>query len=220
MRRPSLALGLAVAVTALTACAAPAPADGFPSSTAAPLTRFAAEFLGATTMPAPEATVTPAAGTWDDVVVPAGFELVLITSGEDPAAVTVADAVRRYAAAHAVALTVLPTRDDDDVEAAIEQAVAAHPDLVVGAGDGVVDVFALLTAQHLDTPFLLVGSQLPEPTANVTAVVWDGAGFRGSGLGSAHADPDAVSPERALEAMGAGVTAVLHDLTGIVLDLG
>ncbi|GAB2465722.1 BMP family ABC transporter substrate-binding protein [Xylanimonas ulmi] len=210
------------AVLALTGCDGTTP-TGAPSpsasSTGAPLTGFAAAFLGATTTPAPEATVTPTPGTWDDVTPPAGYTMALITAGDDPASATLSDAVRGFAVEHGVALTVLPTADDDQVEAAVNRAVGAHPDLVVGAGDGVVDVFALLTAQHLDTQFLLVGSQLPEPTDNVTAVVWEGAGFRGSGLGSGHANPAAVTRAQSLEATRVGVTAVLYDLTGIVLDL-
>jgi hypothetical protein len=146
--------------------------------------------------------------------------MVLITRGDEGATETLTAAVERYADAHGADLTVLPARSDDDVERRIDEAVAARPDLVVGVGDGVVDVFALITAQYLDTDFLLVGSQLPEPTHNVTAVTWPGAEFRGTGLGNDGADPGAVSPERAGEAVGAGAASVLHDLTGIVIDLG
>jgi hypothetical protein len=71
-----------------------------------------------------------------------------------------------------------------------------------------------------DADFLLVGSQLPEPTHNVTAVTWPGAQFRGTGLGNDDADTEAVTPERADEAVSAGTASVLHDLTGIVIELG
>jgi hypothetical protein len=56
---------------------------------------------------------------------------------------------------------------------------------VAGAGIGVIDAFSLLTAQHLAQEFLVVGAQLPEPTENVTSVLWPGALLRGSGLSAA-----------------------------------
>ena len=186
----------------------------------APLTGFAARFVGSVHEPAPEATVRPTPGSWDDVVVPAGYTMVVIASGGGRTTEVLTAAVERYAAAHGAEVTVLTAHGDDEVEQRIDEAVAAEPDLVVGVGDGVVDVFSLITAQYLDTGFLVVGAQLPEPTHNVTAVTWPGAEFRGTGLGNDDADPGAVTRERAEQAVGAGLASVLHDLTGIVLDLG
>jgi hypothetical protein len=81
-------------------------------------------------------------------------------------------------------------------------------------------VFALLTPQHLVQDFLVVGSELPEPTENVTSVIWPGAAFRGTGLGtSGDQDVASFTAERADEAMTAGVASVLHGLGGIVVYL-
>lgn len=214
---------LAAAAVALTlaACGAAAPGvtphDG---ASPAPLTGFAARFVGSSHQPAPEATVRPTPGTWDDVAAPAGYTMVVVARGDDATTATLTAAVEHYAAEHGADVTVLPARDDDEVEQRIDEAVAAAPDLVVGVGDGVVDVFSLITAQYLETDFLLVGAQLPEPTHNVTAVVWPGAEFRGTGLGNEAARPNAVTPARAREAVAAGAASVLHDLTGIVVELG
>lgn len=66
--------------------------------------------------------------------------------------------------------------------------------------------------------FLVLGAELAEPTYNVTAVEWSGAGFRGEGLGSATLfDESSFSPERCADAIRAGTAAVLSGTTGIVL---
>jgi basic membrane lipoprotein Med (substrate-binding protein (PBP1-ABC) superfamily) len=213
------ALGVALVLAACGAYPDAVPRDDLAASPP-PLTGFAARFVGSAHQPAPEATVRPTPGSWDDVAVPAGYTIVLIARGSDDTTATLTAAVEHYADAQGADLTVLPARSDDEVERRIDEAVAAGPDLVIGVGDGVVDVFSLITAQYLDTDFLLVGSQLPEPTHNVTAVTWPGAEFRGTGLGNAAADAAAVTPGRAGEAVGAGTASVLHDLTGIVIDLG
>ena len=77
-----------------------------------------------------------------------------------------------------------------------------------------------MTASHLDQQFLVIGAELAEPTANVTAADWTGASFRGEGLGMPSAyDPATFTPERAGRAVRAGVAAVLNGLTGIVIQL-
>lgn len=222
MRRTAAVLAALGVVFALAACGASPDVGphGDGAASPPPLTGFAARFVGSTHEPAPEATVRPTPGSWDDVAVPAGYTMVLIARGDDVTTATLTTAVEHYAAAHGASLTVLTARSDDDVERRIDEAVDAGPDLVVGVGDGVVDVFSLITAQYLETDFLLVGSQLPEPTHNVTAVTWPGAEFRGTGLGNDGADAEAVTPERAGEAVSAGTASVLHDLTGIVVELG
>ncbi|MFD7026338.1 BMP family ABC transporter substrate-binding protein [Promicromonospora sukumoe] len=221
--RSVLFAGLASAgvVLALAACGAMGPGGSADEAASPkPLTGFAAQFVGSSHQPAPEATVRPTPGTWDDVAAPDGYSMVVIAQGDDPTTATLTAAVEHYAAEHGADLTVLPARDHDEVERRIDEAAAAAPDLVVGVGDGVVDVFSLITAQYLETDFLVVGAQLPEPTHNVTAVVWPGAEFRGTGLGNDEAHANAVTPSRARKAVAAGTASVLHDLTGIVIELG
>ena len=66
----------------------------------------------------------------------------------------------------------------------------------------------------------MVGAEIAEPTANVTAADWSGASFRGKGLGASSAyDPGSFTAERSAAAVRPGVVAVRHNLTGIVLWL-
>lgn len=91
-------------------------------------------------------------------------------SAETEAAI---DAVEAYAAGH-VADAALDR--DPDTAAAVQRA-AADPaiDLVVGIGPDIVGAFDLLSASALDREFLVLGTQLAEPTGNATAVIWPGA---------------------------------------------
>ena len=103
----------------------------------------------------------------------------------------------------------------------IVEAMDLRPDLVICAGNALVDALALVTASHLDQQFLVVGAQLPEPTVNVTAAIWRGASSRGGEVPDTASsfDPDAFTPEHAGAAIRAGVASVLSDLTGIVISL-
>lgn len=223
-RRARTVVAVSVPVVVLAAAAfAVGASAGVGSSTGGAPTRVQAlgdGFLGGITTPTPEATVNPEPGSWDGVTPPAGYEVVLITASEDAATTTLSDAVEEWAARENVELTHLTAANDDQVESQITAAVAAEPDVVIGAGDDVVDVFALLTAQNLAQDFLVVGAELPEPTENVVSVIWPGATFRGTGLGSSgDIDPASVTPEHAANAVTAGIASVLHDLTGIVIRL-
>lgn len=198
------------------------------SSTTAPTTSTSAvapstlgtAFFGSDRL-TPEATVQPASGSWAGVTPPAGYRVVLISAGKDEATNAVVDAVRTWAANTDVELTTMAAVDDDHVERQINRAVAKKPDLVLGAGSGVVDVFSLLTAQNLAQQFLVIGAELPEPTGNVTSVVWPGANFRGTGLSAVDGQDDAsFTPARTGDAIMAGVASVLHGTTGIVINLG
>lgn len=177
-------------------------------------------FLGGVTTPTPEATIEPQRGSWDGVEPPAGYTVVVVSAGDDRATSTLVSGVTRWAQQRGVTLTALTARGDDEVEDQLLRAIETSPDLVIGAGPDVVDVFSLTTAQHLHQQFLVVGAELPEPTANVTSVIWAGASFRGTGISEdGDVDPSAVTAGRAKEAITAGVASVLHGLTGIVLHL-
>jgi len=131
-------------------------------------------------------------------------------------------AVRSFALEHdAVLEEFAATARGDDVEEAFANAVAADPDVVIGVGEAAVDVFAYETAQWLDQQFVLLGAQLPEPTANVTAVIWEGATSRGSGAPADGAlDVASVTAARSAEAIAVGLGSVRDGTTGVVLHLG
>lgn len=165
---------------------------------------------------APEATYSPEAGSWDGVRAPDGYRVVLLTVGDDAPTTTLVDAIQDWAADTRADLRVVHA--DADMIDGIVEAMSRNPDLIISAGDALVDPLATVTASHLDRQFLIVGAELAEPTHNVTAVDWTGAAYRGEGLGTASAyDPASFTPERAAAAVRAGVTSVLTGQRGIVL---
>jgi hypothetical protein len=177
-------------------------------------------FIDPAKPPAPEATITPRPGSWDGVHPSKGMRVVLLTAGEDRATRTLAGAVRKWAEQEDVSLKTVTAADSHQLIPSIRGAMDLKPDLIISAGNELVDPLALVTANHLNQQFLVVGAELAEPTQNVTAVDWLGAAFRGEGLGMPSAyDPASFTHERATRAIRAGVAAVLNGITGIVVRL-
>lgn len=217
MRRGSRVLAPILACTLILAgCASADWSDGraAPTAEGAPGPGFmpAAE-------PSPEATVTPTNGSWDSANAPAGYRVVLLTAGDDAPSLIVADAVRSWADQEDVDLREIPS--DDDPISGIVAAIEMNPELIISAGNDLIDALTTVSAHHLDEQFLIVGAEIPEPTENVTAVDWTGASFRGNGLtASSEFDETTFTPERSANAVRAGVAAVLTGMTGIVLWIG
>ena len=179
--------------------------------------RLGPGFMPATT-PAPEATVTPRPGSWDDVHPSEGYRVVLLTAGKDKPTRTLVTAVETWGHDEGVSLKVVKATRPTRFIPSIQKAMALSPDLIISAGNDLVDPLTTVTASHLDRTFLIIGAELAEPTENVTAADWTGASFRGEGLGASSTyDPASFTPDRADRAIRAGVAAVLHDQTGIVL---
>jgi hypothetical protein len=177
-------------------------------------------FIDPEAPPAPEATVTPRPGSWDGVHPSKGYRVVLLTAGEDAPTTTLAGAVTRWAEQEHVSLKTVTAADAGQSVSRIGRAIDLAPDLVICAGNDLIDPLALVTPNHLRQQFLVIGAELAEPTENVTATDWTGAAFRGEGLGMPSAyDPATFTRERAARAVRAGVAAVLNDLTGIVIRL-
>jgi len=172
-------------------------------------------FLPSST-PTPEATIHPVKGSWEDVRPSTGYRVVLLTAGADAPTRMLVSAIREWADEYGVDLRTVVA--DEHLVDGIAGAIDLGPDLIVSAGNDLIDPLATVTASHLDQQFLIVGAEVPEPTHNVTAVDWTGASFRGEGLGAASSyDPGSFTRERCSAAVRAGVAAVLHDLTGIVI---
>lgn len=168
--------------------------------------------------PAPEATITPRPGSWDAVRPSKGYRVVLLTTSAGAATRTLERAVATWAQQEDVSLKTVVAGKPDQFVSRIVSAMDLRPDLIVATGNALVDPLALVTANHLDQQFLVVGAELAEPTHNVTAADWLGASFRGEGLDVAAAlDPATFTHERATRAVRAGIAAVLHGLTGIVV---
>jgi hypothetical protein len=168
--------------------------------------------------PTPEATVRPQPGSWDDVHPSRGYRVVLLTKGSDEPTKALVTAVEKWAEAEDVDLRTMTAGTDAIPD--IVKAMELRPDLIVGAGNELVDPLTLVSASHLDRQFLVLGAELPEPTANVTSVGWDGASFRGDGLTASSAyDPASFTAERCAAAIRAGTASVLTGTTGIILWL-
>ena len=170
--------------------------------------------------PRPESTLTPAPGSWDEVHPSEDYRVVLLTAGDDDPTRTLVDAVRDWAKDEEVSLKTVRATDPHTYVGKIDDAIEMDPDLIITAGNELVDPLALVTPNHLDQPFLVVGAELPEPTHNVTAADWTGASFRGEGLGASSTyDPDSFTPTRARDAVRSGVASILSGVTGIVIWL-
>ena len=177
-------------------------------------------FVDPSAPPAPEATIPPRPGSWDGVHPSKGYRVVLLTAGQDAATKTLVAAITKWAEQENVSLKTVTATHSGEYIARIKQAMDLKPDLIISAGNALVDPLALVTANHLDQQFLVVGAELAEPTENVTAADWTGAAFRGEGLGMPSAyDPATFTHERIGRAVRAGVAAVLNDITGIVIQL-
>lgn len=220
MRSRTWAAGtLAAAAVLLSGCASP---DDWsePHAAPTPVGTLGPGFVDRAAPPAPEATITPSPGSWHEVHPSPGYRVVLLTAGDDPQTRTLATAVTTWAKEEQVSLKTVTATSTNQLVPSITQAIDLAPDLVISAGNDLVDPLALVTASHLDQQFLVIGAELAEPTANVTAADWTGASFRGEGLGmSSTYDPASFTPERATAAVRAGVASVLNGLTGIVLWL-
>lgn len=224
-RRLSLLAATLAACLALSACGH----DGTSSAgqpTLAPPARGALGpgFWDPSDPPAPEATIVPTPGSWDAVHPSADYQVALVVdrASTDSAAQTAVlrTAVRGWADSVHVQLTEYDATADTQYVARLQAAIDADPDLVISVGNGLADPLAMVSAPNLETQFLMVGAQIAEPTANVTAADWIGAMYRGEGLGLPEAyDPATFTEERAGRAVRAGVAAVLSGLTGIVVQV-
>ena len=184
----------------------------------APVGALGPGFIAAS--PTPEATITPSPGSWDGVRPSPGYRVVLLIAGDEPPTKTLTAAVTDWAEQEGVSVKTVEAKDPARLTESISEAVKLAPDLIISAGTDLVDALALVTASHLDQQFLVLGAELAEPTANVTAANWPGASFRGEGLGTSTGyDPASFTPERASAALRAGVASVLTGLTGIVIRL-
>ncbi|MER7279789.1 hypothetical protein ABT369_35655 [Dactylosporangium sp. NPDC000244] len=215
MRR-LLACGLAALL--LAGCGSRTDGWAQPRPMPAPIGTLGTGFVDPSAPPTPEGTITPAPGSWDGVRPARGYRVVLLTKGTDAPTTALVTAVRSWADAARVDLRTVTAGADPIAD--ITRAIGMHPDLIVSAGNELVDPLAVVTASHLAQPFLVVGAELAEPTHNVTAVDWAGASFRGEGLGASSAyDAASFTPERCDAAIRAGAAAVLTGLTGIVVWL-
>jgi hypothetical protein len=186
-----------------------------------PIGTLGAGFIDVAAPPPPEGMIRPKPGSWDAVHPPRGYRVVLLTAGDDHPTTALVTAVKQWANAEDVRIqTVAVTKPEAFVDGIVE-AMDRRPDMVICAGNALIDTLALVTASHLAQQFLVVGAQLPEPTVNVTAAVWRGASSRGREVPNTASsfDPAAFTPGQVDAAIRAGVASVLSGFTGIVISV-
>ncbi|WP_328582705.1 hypothetical protein [Streptomyces sp. NBC_00370] len=221
--RPSLravaTLAVAAAATLVTGCGSGDDWSG-PHPEPTSVGTLGSEFVDLASPPAPESTTTPRPGSWDGVRPPDDYRVVLLTAGHDRPTKALVKAVEKWADDEDVDMRTVAADDPTALVASASKALTMEPDLIISAGNDLVDPLAMVTPNHLSQQFLVVGAELAEPTHNVTSVDWTGASFRGEGLGASSAyDPASFTAARCAAAVRAGVAAVLNKLTGIVIWL-
>ncbi|WP_459982565.1 hypothetical protein [Nocardioides sp. AN3] len=193
-------------------------ADGAPVSPLAGAGTLGPGFVTPSAPPPPGGTMTPSPGSWVAASPPKGYRVVLLTTEEDRTARTLSTAVVDWAREAHVDLVRVVADNPMRYVASIQSALHLDRDLIVTVGNGLVDPLALVSASWLDQRFLVLGAELAEPTANVTAADWKGASYRGEGLGTASTyDAASFTPERGARAVRAGVAAVVAGYSGYVV---
>ncbi len=181
-RSPIRRVGYALAVAALVEAAASgcAPGDSAgPTETATPTHQATATLAPAESGAAPSSSPSPGATVAATVPtpaprVPADTRVIALASGAEsaPDGAAVRSALTaRLASAHLDWREVAVGHEYNEVERALTDA----PDLVVIVGtrlDGPVDI---LSASWLDQRIIILGSEIAEPTDNVSSVIWPGA---------------------------------------------
>jgi hypothetical protein len=167
-------------------------------------------------VPVPGSTLAPDP-TADARTLPDGLVLaVVVPEAPDETAATLSLAVDRWAADRGVAVERHVVTGGDELQGLVDSLVGAGgPTIVVAPGAALLDELDSVSPQNLGTHFLLLGAQLVEPTANVTAVVWSAS----DGGSRAPADGAAFTADRSDEAVAAGVANVLAGVTGVVVHL-
>lgn len=225
-RRSSLPVLALTALLALTACGANSASAPTWAPSRAPQAQgtLGAGFWDPSNPPLPESTLTPEPGSWDDIRPATGYRVALVVDGvrsnSSPQTKVLRAAVESWAQEVGAVVTEHVASRPQQYVGRIQDAIDAHADLVVSVGNGLADPIAMVSAPNLETSFLLLGSQIAEPTTNVTSADWIGGMYRGEGLGlPKEYDPATFTPERAGRALRAGVASVLSGLTGIVVQV-
>ncbi|MFH8249069.1 hypothetical protein ACH3VR_01715 [Microbacterium sp. B2969] len=175
--------------------------------------------------------VEPDPETWTDVRPSADYRVLVLADGQDagtprdPQVATLVGAVERWAREeNRVDLTIEYLSDPHAYIDEIDRAASSgDADLIVTAGNGLVDPVAVVSANYAGEDlqqFLVLGAEVAEPTHNIAASDWQGSAYLGEGVTeSDYYDPAEVTASRAYAALRAGVAAVLSGYTGIIVRI-
>ena len=176
--------------------------------------------------PAPGSTQPAQASDASAAEIPARLAFTVVLAQTGPAgnqtgrdaAVT---AFQDYAESHGATVVVVTCDTGSLPDDVLQQAVLTESDLVVTFGSDLLSSLDRISSSNLDQQFLMIGGQLPEPTDNVTAVIWAGADARETLTVGANGEAasGAVFGTMAPDAIAIGVASVVAGRTGIVLSL-
>jgi hypothetical protein len=175
--------------------------------------------------------IEPEPETWTDVRPSSQYRVLVLADGQnattprDPQVAILVGAVERWAREEErIELTVQYLSDPhayiDEID---RSAIAGAADLIVTAGNALVDPVAVVSANYAGEhpqQFLVLGAEVAEPTHNIAASDWQGSAYLGEGVTeSDYYHPDAVTAPRAYAALRAGTAAVLSGYTGVIVRI-
>lgn len=175
--------------------------------------------------------IDPQPESWTDVRPASDYRVLVLAAGKDaataadPQVAILVDAARTWAEDESrVKLKVRYLADPDGYIQAIDDAARKdNADLIVTAGNSLVDAVAVVSANYAgEEPqqFLVLGAEVAEPTTNIAATDWVGSAYLGEGLEeSLYYDPAAVTAPRAYAALRAGAAAVLSGYTSVIVRI-
>lgn len=189
MWRAACAAGVVAACLAGCGSGSAAPSVGggtsapSPSSVSAGTDTAAPSAGGGTSAPSP----TSESGETDavtDVAEPGGRWYVVIPGAArdgandepgQPFLTDVVEVLSEVARERGAEVDVITADEAGGIGAAVAVAVEAAPDLIVGVSSAALTELSFTAAEHLDQQFLLIDAIPAEPTANLTALLFDAA---------------------------------------------
>ena len=159
MRPPLRAVALLAATAALVAGCSSADDWTQPHPKPIAIGALGPGFVDPSAPPAPEGTVRPQPGSWTGVHPPKDYRVVLLTAGDDRPTKALVTAVQDWAEDEHVDLRTVVPDGPHDLVPSITRALKMGPDLIVSAGNDLIDPLATVTPSHLSQQFLVVGAE-------------------------------------------------------------
>ncbi|GAA2240918.1 hypothetical protein GCM10010401_12020 [Rarobacter faecitabidus] len=106
---------------------------------------------------------------------PASWYLIA-PAADQPFVTSLGDALSALARDSGAVLTVLRADDASGLSDSVTAAVAAGPQLIIGATPAAQEEISFTAAENLAQQFLLIDGQPPEPTENLTTLLFDQSG--------------------------------------------
>ena len=137
---------LAAAAVLVTGCSSSGDDWSRPHPKPTPVGTLGSGFIDPSTPPTPEGTVRPRPGSWTGVHPSKDYRVVLLTTGDDGPTKALVTAVKDWAEEEHVDLRTV-VADAQDPIPSITKALEMTPDLIVSAGNDLVDPLSLVAAE-------------------------------------------------------------------------